>query len=49
MQPLLRACDIKHIESSSMTDKLPVGSFISKISLCENRQKQQKEAFSYFD
>ena len=24
-------------------------SFISKVILCENRQKQQKEAFSYFD
>ena len=38
---------IKH--RKQFNDKLAVGCFISKVSLCENRQKQQKEAFSYFD
>ena len=29
-------------------DKLAVGCFILKVNMCENRQKQQKEAFSNF-
>ena len=38
--------DIKH--RKQFNDKLAVDSFISKVSVCENRQKQQKEALLLF-
>ena len=42
---------ISNKESSSMIkiNLLAVDCFISKVSLCDNRQKQQKEAVYYFD
>ena len=38
--------DIKH--RKQFNDKLAVDRFISKVSVCENQQKQQKEALLLF-
>ena len=37
---------ISNIELKQFSDKLAVGSYTSKVILCENQQKQQKEAIN---